>query len=143
MIKTVNYGDKILIYNLNTDALVAVNNSNIPVEELLKKEEILKFLKDNLVIFDKGIDEKKISKYVLNKSKYGRDQLLITDASSYKCNLRCVYCMQQNTFKNVNEINVKERVDIWQNLIEASGLQSAAVVLFGGEPFLNLNYVVS
>ena len=141
MIKTVNYGDKILIYNLNTDALVAVNNSNVPVEELLKKEEILKFLKDNLVIFDKGIDEKKISKYVLNKSKYGRDQLLITDASSYKCNLRCVYCMQQNTFKNVNEINVKERVDIWQNLIEASGLQSAAVVLFGGEPFLNLNYV--
>lgn len=30
MIKTVNYGDKILIYNLNTDALVAVNNSNVP-----------------------------------------------------------------------------------------------------------------
>nr|WP_255557543.1 radical SAM protein [Bulleidia sp. zg-1006] len=67
--------------------------------------------------------------------------MLITDASSYKCNLRCVYCMQQNTFKDVKEISVKERVDIWQNLIEASGLQSATIVLFGGEPFLNLNYV--
>lgn len=42
MIKTVNYGDKILIYNLNTDALVAVNNSNVPVEEFIEKRRNIK-----------------------------------------------------------------------------------------------------
>lgn len=76
-----------------------------------------------------------------NSSSHNTNRLVITDALSFNCNLKCIYCMQQNTFKNVKMLTPEEKVDLWRKLLELYHCDELDIYLFGGEPFFNISYV--
>ena len=146
MFKIVEKKDRFILYNLYTDALVTVQKNSkkpfININDLLKDADFIKFLKQNYVYVEDGINQNLLSQYMINKSKYSNGNLMITDAVTYKCNLNCVYCMQQNTFKNVKELLPEERVEIWKLLYDITASDSISVAFFGGEPFLNSDFLI-
>ena len=84
--------------------------------------------------------------YELMKFFYNRDttntlSLTVTDAASYDCNLRCVYCMQQNTPNKVKSIEPEERAEVYRSLMEILNAESLSICFFGGEPFLKDDYI--
>lgn len=125
-----------ILYNIYTDALVAIQKGKRTLDELLDDESFLAFLYDEFVLIDPNTNPNLVSKYMINKAKYATTNLMITDALTYDCNLRCVYCMQQNTFKDVQELSPAEKEKIWKTLYTITGASSLSVCFFGGEPLL-------
>lgn len=141
MLKIIDKGDCYVLYNLYTDALVKVMKEDKSIDDLMKDSDFLNFLRNECVYIDKDYNQKYLSRYMINKSKYSDGELMITDALTYKCNLRCVYCMQQNTFKNVTELSPVQRVDIWEQLYKITGSECISICFFGGEPMLNISFI--
>lgn len=130
-----------MIYNLYTDGLVKVIKRGLNINDLMKKQEFINFLRNECVYIEENVEQKYLAQYMINKSKYSNGELMITDALTYKCNLKCVYCMQQNTFKHVNELNFIQRVDIWQQLYNITASDCISICFFGGEPMLNIKFI--
>lgn len=134
--------DKILLYNPYFDSIYKINKSNSSetFEKIINKELEDKLIEE-CIIFEKEFNYNSISKYMINRTVYNENTLTITDALSYSCNLHCVYCMQQNTFKGVGRKTYKEKVDLWEQLLSIYYCDSLNIYLFGGEPFLDIEYL--
>lgn len=86
------------------------------------------------------INEYALFKYILNKIKYDRSVLSITDVITLNCNLNCIYCMQQgielrNRERN-GSLSPQDRVNLWLALMDLFDTKAIVVTFFGGEPSL-------
>lgn len=128
-----------VLYNTYTDDFVKIEkNNNFDISLTAEMEE--KFVKEG-IIFEDNFEYNSVSRYMINKSKYVSNVLQITDALSYNCNLKCVYCMQQNIDKKETCLSFIKKVEEWKYLKELFNCCSLNVCLFGGEPFIDLKYV--
>lgn len=122
-----------ILYNPYTDAIKYVNEIENVDENVLENKGVL---------FSEGINGPSISRYIISKSKISNfGELQITDSFSYSCNLKCVYCMQQNISEADNRMEPSVRVAEWKQLMNLHHSKHLNVCLFGGEPFLNITYL--
>lgn len=107
-----------VLYNTYTDDFVKIEkNNNFDISLTAEMEE--KFVKEG-IIFEDDFEYNSVSRYMINKSKYVSNVLQITDALSYNCNLKCVYCMQQNIDKKetcLSFIKKSRRVEVFERII--------------------------
>ena len=83
-----------------------------------------------------------LSKYYSDKVKYGRT-LTISDATTFACNMNCVYCFENRTKNQKAHLSFSDRISMMAQLIDlfAPDIDCLDYVFFGGEPLLNLDYV--
>lgn len=79
--------------------------------------------------------------YFLHRDLTNTDNITITDAMWFDCNLRCVYCMQQNTPQSREIIAYQQRSLLWKRIMELLNSKSISICLFGGEPFYDIEYI--
>lgn len=124
-----------LLYNPYTDAIKYLET--IDIDDALREELIA-----DGVLLPKDVNGPAIARYIIKIIKHTNETALqITDAFSYKCNLRCVYCMQQNIHEVDKRMDPEERVAEWKYLMELHDVDKLNVCLFGGEPFFNISYI--
>ena len=131
----VPYENGYLLYNPFTDAVAFTETLRLDkkTEDKLTEEGVL---------LDKGIDGPSISRFIIEKIREGNSHTLqITDAFSYQCNLKCVYCMQQNIHEAPQRMSPEQRIDEWISLMQLHNVDDLDVCLFGGEPLFNIRYL--
>lgn len=129
--------EKVYIYNPYIDLGVWVDKEKT-LEETLEVNKSYLFEKN---IFMDEVSGRKLHTFFVNKERYNFSEVTVTEAMSFACNLKCVYCMQQNTEHKVNEISAEERVKLWKKMLEIFGAERLNICLFGGEPFLKIDYI--
>lgn len=115
----------------------SVKNNNIEILSL----DVIKQFKEKSIIVEDHVDETLYIEYFHNKTKFNSDVLSFTILLTWACNLRCVYCYEgageiRNKFLNMEESAsivkfIKKRIDIVRP-------HNVSIMLFGGEPLLNL-----
>lgn len=68
-----------------------------------------KLTDENILLQDEEYNNYSI--FFTNKERYNFNRLTITQVMSYNCNCRCVYCMQQNTFKDIKMASIDNIVE--------------------------------
>lgn len=99
------------------------------------------FIKKSIIIND-DIDELIYFEYNHNKSKYSTDSLSFTILLTWACNLRCIYCYEGAGEIRNKSLTREESLSIVKyikNQIQSVSPKTISIVLFGGEPLLNLN----
>ncbi|MEM2260777.1 MAG: radical SAM protein [candidate division WOR-3 bacterium] len=85
-------------------------------------------------------DEEKEIKEILERGKFTNDTLYLVITYTFKCNMECVYCFQQNLEKI--KLNEKDKIRIieWVRgyLKKNNFIKKVYINLFGGEPLLDL-----
>lgn len=96
------------------------------------------------VLIDWNLDERKILKHRLQKSRYSKEELCITIAPTLGCNFACPYCYQrQGEVKNSDLMDEKTQQALI-NFIKAklSGdCKKLSVLWYGGEPLLGFKII--
>lgn len=123
------------IYKLDTEYINQLKK--VPIVDLddLTRDELLK----SYIIHEKGTEETKISKFAVSAIKAQTKSIALTIIPSKKCNLRCVYCIQNNLFDVNEEVEIdKEIIDKIVNwisrYIELWKVEEIKVLFYGGEP---------
>jgi uncharacterized protein len=130
------YENGYLVYNPYTDVIAYSDDCNF------SSEKIHDYIEKGIFFEDDKMSGKTISLYIINKAKaYSVNDLQLTDAFSFSCNLRCVYCMQQNITRASIMMSAEKRVDEWKTLMQIHNAKNLSVCLFGGEPFFNIVYL--
>ena len=83
-----SYNNGYLLYNPCTDVIVYSDT-------LSPSLETVEYYKNIGLLFNKSVDPSAIARFIINSCK-STDTLQLTEAFSYSCNLKCVYCIQQN-----------------------------------------------
>lgn len=105
------------------------------------EEEIRMYEKNGIVVKDE-VDETRMFSYLYNKQKFDNDVLSITMLLTYECNLRCVYCYEGagEVIKGSLDDDSRARIiKFIKNQMEERGSKVLSMVLFGGEPLLNIS----
>lgn len=134
--------ESVLLFNphLSTSAIIPLVDSDIRTSIDTYRNE----LKKQFVLLPdcgKLSDHNAISEFFTKRDAYNTDILFFTDAMSYDCNFSCVYCMQQNTFKDVAPLSPRDRAQAWETIRRTFNSEGIVPCLFGGEPFLHVEYV--
>lgn len=132
---------RVLLFNpyLMTTSQVPLIDNDVRASVQRAEEELLS---QNVLMSDASItDYNSLSDFFVNQSALSVDTLSFTDALSYQCNFRCVYCMQQNTYRDIHPLPPEEKVQMWQDVLTAFGARNLSLTLFGGEPFYDVDYV--
>lgn len=132
-----------IYYNLLIRNYVEINSDVI--KNIEKNHSNIDFLIDEGILVKKDFNEKFLYKYIMNKIKYTNNTLSITDVVTLNCNLKCSYCMQQNTYKTGYQKpqNLEKRIELWNLLHELFKSKNIVVTFFGGEPSLYPHYIKS
>lgn len=96
---------------------------------------------DNILLQDEEYNNNNYSIFFTNKERYNFNRLTITQVMSYNCNCRCIYCMQQNTFKDIKIASTDNIVEGWKRISDVFDAKEMNLALFGGEPFLDIGRV--
>lgn len=129
------YNEGFLLYNSYTDGIKYVNSLDFNTNQI-------KDLINSGVFLPENVDGPSLSRFIIHRIKNSnQDCLQITDAFSYACNLKCVYCMQQNIHNTCKKMDPSSRVEEWQKLMELHQAKFLNVCLFGGEPFFDSIYI--
>ena len=135
-------GSNLLLFNphLSSSAVVPLVGSDIDETIRMHKADLIQ----KCVLFqdvEASIDYNGISDFFTKRDAYNTQVVYITDAMSFECNFSCVYCMQQNTFRDVTPLSPKERALTWEKIRHSLNAQNIVLYLFGGEPFYNADYL--
>ncbi len=131
------FNNELLLFNAfnNETAVIPFKGS---VE--LSIENHREYLISNNVIYEDLNIYKAIGDYFINSTKYSLNTITITDCPWFSCNLRCIYCMQQNTPSTIKYLKFEDRFKVWKSIANLSQAENINVCLFGGEPFLYPTY---
>ncbi|WP_133015311.1 radical SAM/SPASM domain-containing protein [Clostridium cuniculi] len=137
----------VAIYNLLNRSIILLDKDiyNSYLINTLEDEEI-KYLSEIGILIEDGIDEVEVMKQKINSAKYSPKAMTIFLSLTQKCNLKCIYCYQDSIReKNIgNYIDEKNIEKIFLMLKKKSSeMRSLNIVLFGGEPLLNKEKILS
>lgn len=137
--------DKFFFFNPHSLATAIFSNPEGYSEDdaLLALTEAQKSaLFDGNVFIAEDSQAHSLSKYYSDKVKYGRT-LTISDATTFACNMNCVYCFENQTKNQKAHLSFSDRISMMAQLIDlfAPDIDCLDYVFFGGEPLLNLDYV--
>ena len=137
--------NNLILYNsLNRSVVVLEDAEKGNFINSLTEEEIAS-LKELNIILEDNIDEYRLYKYYTNSIKYNRKKLDVVIHLSYKCNLACTYCYQDE-MKNAHEIISYDTLQQIYNLIEEevlnNGITEVSLCYIGGEPLLHPEKII-
>lgn len=135
------------IYNTLSCAIVSCDDKSI---QLLKSNQIYHIPKDvlnilikNGLIVKKDFDELKAYQYYYNSVQYNQapEELRLVVLPTYKCNLRCTYCFEEDCKElndKLDETKISQIVSFVNHELTnpLRHYKKVALTLFGGEPFL-------
>lgn len=123
------------------------------VEEKIKNndlegwdEEVYDMFKKHRIIVEDSFDELRLYEYQLQKTKFTSDTLTSTVLLTWACNLKCIYCFEGagKKTKMMSIENAEKYIKFMKNQALARNSKNMHIVLFGGEPLLNIKvgYVI-
>lgn len=135
-------GPNLLLFNPHLSSCAVVPLVGASIEETIRthKADLIEkcvLLQD----VEPSINYNGISDFFTKRDAYNTNTVYITDAMSFECNFNCVYCMQQNTFRDVTPLSPKDRVLTWEKIRHSLNSQNIVLYLFGGEPFYSTDYL--
>jgi len=134
------YDDKYFFFNSFTNSIATIKkNYGDNFDDILAKNE--NYLLEEGVIFQDVESYYELMDFFYHKYTVDTSHITITDAPYFSCNLKCVYCMQQNTPLSINDMSPEERFDLWKQIFNILSAEKLSVCLFGGEPFYDKKYV--
>lgn len=123
-------------FDIDNSTMDIIKNNNI---EKLDEETKKSFINTGILIQD-AIDEDKIFSYMYSREKYDSSSISSTVLLTWACNLRCTYCFQGHD--NRSETMTIEQADQYIKFLTTraknKGSKHISVVLFGGEPLVNM-----
>ncbi|MBS3874132.1 MAG: radical SAM protein [Firmicutes bacterium] len=93
-------------------------------------------LKEDMIVVDNNTDEDLVFEHLYNQKKFRADDLKLIVAPTTNCNLRCLYCFEENIAKTNMEANVEKQIPVFLKENYLEGIRHATVTLHGGEPLL-------
>jgi uncharacterized protein len=139
--KRLRTGEFVLYNKILRDFKIIDKSYNIHNLEELFESPVYYDLLNERFILPSYLNEHEVNRYFNNKIKYDLQKLYITDVFSFDCNLKCLYCMQQNRNKKQDIMSPTERVNLWKRIYEIFWPREVVITLFGGEPFLYPKYL--
>lgn len=98
--------------------------------------------KEKSIIIEDNINENNYVEYFHNKAKFNNDSLSFTVLLTWACNLRCVYCYEgagDLRNKSLNADECESIIAFMKERIKTVRPKNISIMLFGGEPLLNVN----
>lgn len=144
VINTKNNDHNILFNTFNGNCLMVESN----VLDKIKRNDINSFSKDDMDLFTKTgilipneVDENKIYLYMHNIEKFNSNHFSATVLLTEACNLRCTYCFQEHDTSPItmDMINAEKFIKFVTLSVKSKGSKSVSIVLFGGEPLINID----
>ena len=126
------------IYSLDSRLESAVKNEDPNLLSAQAKEHFLR----SHIILDNNYDEERVYRHIYNKQKYQSRSMTVTILLTWACNFRCVYCYEGGGEKYSDTMTVETADNVINFIINsatARGIQNLHIVLFGGEPLLNID----
>lgn len=148
IIETQNPEEKIL-FNSFTTGMMKINKIDADlltqnrIDELEKKQNLCKKLKENDYIIADEINEKCILKHIYELDKYNNDTFTITIAPTMSCNLACSYCFERGYKPEQNKLMDEKTQDNILKFIESISktISGINIVWFGGEPLMGIKVI--
>lgn len=109
--------------------------------DLVNPEYILA-LKKNGVIVEESTDEITLYRYRYNSRAFSTRKMQFVVVTTYKCNLACPYCYEgkgEVYSEKMDRITAERTVKAMQNRILHLQTRNVTLILFGGEPLLNMD----
>lgn len=124
---SINIGKEKYFYNVMTGEYCTNN-------EILYKKSF--WVEDNINEFDKIM--------LLNKQlKKDSNFLCLTIAVTNQCNFRCTYCFEEHSDTCISEDSIEPICNLIERYCnECKNTQRLVVIWFGGEPLMNLDYIL-
>ena len=139
------YNGKYILYNTLKGSVFVIDEQ---VHHLLEKNEIsslgedfLKTFIENGIIVEDELDEESVYRLLYERSKYVTPLTAVQVATTYTCNLACIYCYEgkgELERKSMDEKSAQCAIKFIQDLVKNDGSTALRVELFGGEPLLNM-----
>lgn len=107
----------------------------------LLKPEVLELFKEKKILIEDNIDELRYIEYFHNRSKYDNRHLNFTVLLTWACNLRCTYCYEgggEVRNKTLNFVECDSIITFIKQQIDLVRPEFLSLMLFGGEPLLNM-----
>lgn len=103
--------------------------------------DVIERFKEKSIIVDDSIDEALYIEYFHNKEKFNSNTLTFTILLTWACNLRCVYCYEGAGEIRSKSLNAEESDSIVKYIKKLTNKvrpHNVSIMLFGGEPLLNI-----
>lgn len=134
------YDHSYFLFNAFTNCTLEISKVDVPNLQQYLDKEMNNLLAEG-VFCPSDTSYYELADFFIKRDTTNTENLTITDAATFDCNLRCVYCMQQNTNQRCELIPPKQRIKIWMQVMSLLNSSSLSVCLFGGEPFFYKHYV--
>lgn len=126
------------VYALDGRSMISLENDDVT---LLDEETKTMFERSHVIVADE-YDEKRVFKHCYNESKYSNRNLTVTLLLTWRCNFKCVYCYEGAGEKYTDTMTIKTADNIINficTLAQRNNASHISIVLFGGEPLLNID----
>lgn len=103
-------------------------------------DEILHNLKEQGVLVEEGIDERRIFEYKYLDRKYSNRDAQFSILLTYACNLSCPYCYEgrgEIKSKSMGKDVAGRVIQAIKRKVDETGCKNLAITFYGGEPLLN------
>lgn len=137
----------VAIYNLLNRNIILLDKDTYKNYLMNTLEEYdINYLSEIGILIEDRIDEVEDMKQRINSAKYSPKTMTIFLSLTQKCNLKCIYCYQdsireKNIGDYIEEDNIEKIFLMLKN--KANEMSKLNIVLFGGEPLLNKEKVLS
>lgn len=104
-------------------------------------EGMLHNLKEQGMLVEEGIDERRIFEYKYLDRKYSSRDVQFSILLTYACNLSCPYCYEgrgEIKSKSMGKDVAERVIQAIKRKVDESGCKNLAVTFYGGEPLLNI-----
>ncbi|RLI82038.1 MAG: hypothetical protein DRP01_10325 [Archaeoglobales archaeon] len=136
-----------ILYNTFSGAIALIDKE---VKNCIEKEDfskippaMLNYLQKQEFIIPSSLDEIKRYQYYFFKNAFSIESISYTILTTYDCNFACIYCyerLRKMTSPVYMDLSIaKQAVEYIKRGAKSSNCKKIHIVLYGGEPLLNLN----
>jgi len=136
--------DAVIVANSYTRSVILIDNKVIDDINQGRTDSIDKNILDQLfnlgIIIPENLDENKFLEYLFCRQKLSDKCLVTYLIYSTECNFACKYCYEMGSGKQVKmtEEKFNELIMWYKHKIVHGGVSECQIILFGGEPLLNI-----
>lgn len=145
----IKMNDEYILFNTRTLSLVVLNeeenNKYIQIRDGQECcDEFCEELYKTGFLVDFALNEKKVLKYRLQKSRYTKEELCLTIAPTLGCNFVCSYCYQRQGEEKNNKLmdeKIQEAIVKFTKVKLSNNCKKLNVLWYGGEPLLGFEII--
>ncbi|HET56366.1 MAG TPA: radical SAM protein [Ignavibacteria bacterium] len=146
----VDFGDEVIIFNMTSRALILISKDEFDIIRSNPKssfinEKTTEKLRNNNILVNKSLNEEDVLLYNINRWKHNQKVLSLFISFTSQCNLQCSYCYQDSSNKKNTFLSLDNWKIIFSHIkrkLTAQDIREVSIVLFGGEPTLNMDILI-